>query len=194
MLMRTGMAKGSGQPIPDDPSADVLTKIGRGIARGERNRVPLYRGMWVFFLAVGLVLLALAGWAFLAAYVGPGLGVAAAIAAFVVLLWVGAVVGTRLFQKTKMVETKAANRYRLTLTPKGMAVVALLRGKSWVDTPVELYRHLRQDYGAWTVSAELIAGQDAQSAATSEVLSPRVNAAHRYTAITRELQPHNFWG
>jgi hypothetical protein len=75
MLMRTGMAKGSGAPIPHDPSADVLTKIGRGIARGERNRVPQYRVAWVLLLVVGLVLLALAGWALIAAYVGPGLGV-----------------------------------------------------------------------------------------------------------------------
>ena len=39
MLMRTGMAKGSGEPVPDDPSADVLTRTGRFIARGETSRV-----------------------------------------------------------------------------------------------------------------------------------------------------------
>lgn len=59
MLMRTGMAKGSGEPIPDDPSADVLTKTGRFIARGERRRVPIYRGMWQLFLGLGVVLLVL---------------------------------------------------------------------------------------------------------------------------------------
>jgi hypothetical protein len=56
MLMRTGMAKGSGEPIPDDPSADVLTKTGRSIARGERNRAPIYRGMWQLFLGLGVAL------------------------------------------------------------------------------------------------------------------------------------------
>lgn len=66
MLMRTGMAKGSGEPIPDDPSADVLTKVGRGIARGERNRVPLYQRMWQGFLALGIVLLIAGGVTFLA--------------------------------------------------------------------------------------------------------------------------------
>jgi hypothetical protein len=53
MLMRTGMAKGSGEPIPDEPSADALTKTGRFIARGERRRVPIYRGMWQLFLGLG---------------------------------------------------------------------------------------------------------------------------------------------
>ena len=57
MLMRTGMAKGSGEPIPDDPSADVLTKTERFIARGERRRVPIYRGMWQLFLGLGVALL-----------------------------------------------------------------------------------------------------------------------------------------
>jgi hypothetical protein len=57
MLMRTGMAKGSGVPIPDDSSADVLTKAGRSIARGERSRVPLYRRIWQGFLGLGVVLL-----------------------------------------------------------------------------------------------------------------------------------------
>jgi hypothetical protein len=194
MLMRTGMAKGSGEPIPDDASADVLTKLGRSVAQGERNRVPLYRGMWVFFLAVGLVLLALAGWAVLAAYVGPGLGIAAAIAALAVILWVAVMVGTRLAQKTKVVETPTGDRYRLTMTPRDMPVVDLLnRGKSWVHTPIQMYRHFRQNYGVWTVSAELIAGPAAQSAATSEILSPRVNAARRYKALALELQPHTFW-
>lgn len=57
MLMRTGMAKGSGEPIPDDSSADMLTKAGRSLARGERSRVPLYRRMWQSFLGLGIVLL-----------------------------------------------------------------------------------------------------------------------------------------
>jgi hypothetical protein len=57
MLMRTGMAKESGEPIPDDPSADLLTKTGRFIARGERRRVPIYRGMWQLFLGLGVALL-----------------------------------------------------------------------------------------------------------------------------------------
>ncbi len=194
MLMRTGMAEGSGEPIPDDASADALTKIGRGIARGERNRVPLYRGMWMFFLAIGLVLLALAGWALLAAYVGPGLGIAAAIVALAVILWISVMIGTRLAQKSKVVETPTGDRYRVTMTPRGMVVVDLLnRGKSWVQTPVRLYRHFRDNYGIWTVSAELIAGPAAQSAVTREVLSSRVKAAHRYRALTLELQPHTFW-
>jgi hypothetical protein len=57
MLMRTGMAKGSGEPIPDDSSADVLTRTGRSIARGERSRVPAYRRMWQGFLGLGVLLL-----------------------------------------------------------------------------------------------------------------------------------------
>lgn len=56
MMMRTGMAKGSGEPIPDDPSADVVTKAGRFIARGERGRVPVYRGMRQLFLGLGIAL------------------------------------------------------------------------------------------------------------------------------------------
>jgi protein-S-isoprenylcysteine O-methyltransferase Ste14 len=56
MLMRTGMAKGSGEAIPDDPSADVVTKAGRFIARGESSRVPVYRGMWQLFLGLGIAL------------------------------------------------------------------------------------------------------------------------------------------
>ena len=66
MLMRTGMAKGSGEPIPDDPSADVLTKVGRSIAQGERRRVPVYQRMWQGFLALGVLLLVVAGITFLA--------------------------------------------------------------------------------------------------------------------------------
>jgi hypothetical protein len=61
MLMRTGMAKGSGEPIPHDRSADPLTRMGRGIARGERKRVPLYRRAWQFFLVGGIVLLVAGG-------------------------------------------------------------------------------------------------------------------------------------
>jgi hypothetical protein len=57
MLMRTGMAKGSGEPIPDDSSADVLTKVGRSIARGERSRVPVYRRAWQGFLGLGVALI-----------------------------------------------------------------------------------------------------------------------------------------
>lgn len=68
MLMRTGMAKGSGEPIPDDPSADVLTKTGRFIARGERRRVPIYRGMWQLFLGLGVALLVVSFILLLAAY------------------------------------------------------------------------------------------------------------------------------
>jgi hypothetical protein len=60
MLMRTGMAKGSGEPIPDDPSADRLTKTGRFIARGERRRVPIYWGAWQLFLGLGVTLLLVA--------------------------------------------------------------------------------------------------------------------------------------
>ena len=196
MLMRTGMAKGSGEPIPDEPSADVLTKIGRGIARGERNRVPLYRGIWAFFLVVGLVLLALAGWAILAAYLGPGLGVAFAILALVVLLWVGTMVGTRLGQKINVVETPTGDRYRVTMTPRGVAVIDRLnRGKSWVHTPVQLYQHFREYYATWTVSAEPIELPASQSAATSEDLSSRVQAVHRYRALVAELTPghRSFW-
>jgi hypothetical protein len=66
MLMRAGMAKGSGDPIPDDPSADILTKLGRGIARGERRRVPMYQRMWQGLLALGVLLLVIAGITFLA--------------------------------------------------------------------------------------------------------------------------------
>jgi hypothetical protein len=60
------MAKGSGNPIPDDPSADVLAKAGRSIVRGERRRVPIYRRMWQGFLALGLILLIAGGIALLA--------------------------------------------------------------------------------------------------------------------------------
>lgn len=66
MLMRTGMAKGSGAAIPDDPSADVLTKVGRSIAQGERRRVPMYQRMWQGFLALGVLLLVVGGIMFLA--------------------------------------------------------------------------------------------------------------------------------
>ena len=195
-LMRTGMAKGSGEPIPDEPSADVLTKIGRGIARGERNRVPLYRGLWVLFLVVGLVLLALAGWAILAAYLGPGPGLALAILALVVMLWVGTMVGTRLGQKAKVVDTPTGDRYRVTMTPRGVAVIDLFdRGKSWVHTPVELYQHFRKYHSTWTVSAKPIELPASQTAATSEDLSSRVQAVHRYRALLAELTPghRSFW-
>lgn len=69
MLMRTGMAKGTGEPIPDDPSADVLTKVGRSIARGERCRVPIYQRIWQLFLAVGILLLISGGITLLASVV-----------------------------------------------------------------------------------------------------------------------------
>ena len=68
MLMRTGMPTGSGEPIPDDPSADVLTNAGRSIARGERNRVPIYRGMWQLFLGLGVALLVVGFTLLLTAY------------------------------------------------------------------------------------------------------------------------------
>lgn len=61
MMMRTGMAKGSGEAIPDDPSADVLTKVGRSIAQGERRRTPVYQRMWQGFLALGVLLLVVGG-------------------------------------------------------------------------------------------------------------------------------------
>src|SRR5580704_13339558 len=41
MLWRTSVAKGSGEPMSDHPSADILTKIGRQSPR-EKNRVPNY--------------------------------------------------------------------------------------------------------------------------------------------------------
>src|ERR1700722_7926752 len=68
MLMRTGMAKGSGEAIPDDPSADVVTKAGRFIARGERSRVPVYRGVWQIFLGLGVALLVVGFILLVAAY------------------------------------------------------------------------------------------------------------------------------
>jgi hypothetical protein len=60
------MAKGSGEPIPDDPSADVFTKVGRSIARGKRRRVPIYQRTWQVFLALGILPLVIAGITFLA--------------------------------------------------------------------------------------------------------------------------------
>ena len=66
MMMRTGMAKGSGETIPDDPSADVLTKVGRSIAKGEWRRAPMYQRMWQGFLALGVLLLIVGGIMFLA--------------------------------------------------------------------------------------------------------------------------------
>jgi hypothetical protein len=60
------MAKGPGETIPEDPSADALTKVGRFIAQDERRRVPVYQRMWQGFLALGVLLLVVGGIMFLA--------------------------------------------------------------------------------------------------------------------------------
>jgi len=65
MWMRTGMARGSGKPIPDDPAADKATKLVRAMGRGERARVPLYTRMTQGFAILGLALLVTAGVVFL---------------------------------------------------------------------------------------------------------------------------------
>jgi hypothetical protein len=64
MVIRTGMAKGSGVPIHHDPSADLLTKIGRNVGQGERDRVPIYQRMWQFLLGLGVVFIVVAGTTF----------------------------------------------------------------------------------------------------------------------------------
>ena len=69
MVIRTGMAKGSGVPIQHGPSADLLTKIGRKVAQGERDRVSIYQRMWQVLLGLGVVFIVEAGTTFLASLV-----------------------------------------------------------------------------------------------------------------------------
>ena len=45
MGMRAAMAKGSGEPIPEDSDAYPEVKLGRWWLRGERRRAHIYRGL-----------------------------------------------------------------------------------------------------------------------------------------------------
>jgi hypothetical protein len=64
MVIRTGMAKGSGVPKQHGPSADLPTKIGRNVSQGEGDRVPIYQRMWQFLLGLGGVFIVEAGTTF----------------------------------------------------------------------------------------------------------------------------------
>ena len=66
MWMRTGMARGAGRPIPDDPAADMPTRLVRAMARGELYRVPLFLRMTQGFAILGVAILVAAAIVFLA--------------------------------------------------------------------------------------------------------------------------------
>ena len=189
MLMRTDVAEGSRQPIPDDASADVFTKVGREIARSERRRVPLYQGSWQVLLAIALPLVATAGWAFIGSLIGP----LPAIVVTIVLLWVVLVLGIRASQRSTKVQMPDGQSWVLVMVPRGVPVVsATNRDKSWLRTPILVVNHARQFYGEWTVSFELVEENGATSSSNAEVLSPRVEAAHRFRELARALKRGEF--
>ena len=158
MLLRTGMAEGNGEPIPDQPAPDVLTRIGREIARSERERVPLYSRSWQVLLAIGLALIATAAWAFLAAVLGPLVSVPVVL----VGLWALFVLYVRATQKVKTVQTPAGEGYHVIMIPSGVPVVSLRnRGKSWIHSPGHVLTHLHYYYGEWSVSVTAAGGQEA---------------------------------
>jgi len=121
------MAEGSGQPIPDDPSADVITKIGRHVARPERGWVPAYRASWRVLLAIGLLLLLAAGWALVASLIGSVLSVLVILVTF----WLVVVFGIRASQKATTIQTPTGDSYNLVMVPEGVPVVSLLNKRSW---------------------------------------------------------------
>jgi len=185
MVMRTGGAEGSGEPIPDDPSADVLTKLGRGVARSERKWVPVYQLSWQVLLAVGLLLLVVAVWAFIGSFIGPIPAIVAAIA----LTWVTIVLFIRASQKATTVQTPRGQSYVLVMAPRGVPVVsARNRNKSWFRTPILVEEHVRQHYGEWVVSSHLVGELDIGESSTTEILSPRVEAAHRFRELARDIK------
>lgn len=112
MLMRTGMAEGSGEPIPDDSPPGVLPKIGRSIARSERERVPLNQRSWQVLLAVALVLLIAAGWAIAASVIGPF----PAIVAVGIAAWITLILYVRASQKSltlgRLAESRGISSWR----------------------------------------------------------------------------------
>jgi hypothetical protein len=67
VLMRSGMASGSGEPIPDEPDAQPEVRFARWIARSERRSVPALRTLGRLFLILGLLMILASGVAWLAA-------------------------------------------------------------------------------------------------------------------------------
>ncbi len=65
LMMRAGMAAGSGEAIPEDPDAPPEVRFARWFARSERRRIPTLRVVSRAFLGLGLVLLVAAGVAYL---------------------------------------------------------------------------------------------------------------------------------
>ena len=65
LMMRAGMAAGSGEPIPDEPDANPEVRLARWFARSERRRIPALRVVSRVFLGLGIVLLLAAGVAYL---------------------------------------------------------------------------------------------------------------------------------
>ena len=151
MLMRTGMAEGSGEPIPDDSPPGVLPKIGRSIARSERERVPLYQRSWQVLLAVALVLLIAAGWAIAASVIGPF----PAIVAVGIAAWIILILYVRASQKSLTTRTPSGESWDLVMAPRGVPLVSLTnQHKTWLHTPGWVIDHNLQHFGEWEVSVE----------------------------------------
>ncbi len=61
LMMRGGMAAGSGEPIPEDRDAAPEVRFAHWFVRSERKRIPALRVVSRAFLGLGLILLAAAG-------------------------------------------------------------------------------------------------------------------------------------
>ena len=60
MTMRRGMARSIRTPIPDDPSADPVTRLVRWSLRYERDSIPVYTVVIWIFVCLGTALIAAA--------------------------------------------------------------------------------------------------------------------------------------
>jgi hypothetical protein len=127
-----------------------------------------------------LLLLVVAAWAFIASAIGPG----AAIPVTIAVVWVVIILATRAGQKETTVQTPRGQSYVLVMAPLGVPIVSPTnRAKSWLRTPILMEEHVRQHYGEWLVSVVPEVGDQI----TSEVLSPRVEAAHRFRELARDI-------
>jgi hypothetical protein len=189
MLMRTGMAEGSGEPIPDDSPPGVLPKIGRSIARSEREKVPLYQRSWQVLLAVGLVLFIAAGWAIAASVIGPF----PAIVAVAVAAWIILILYVRASQKSLTTLTSSGESWDLVMAPRGVPLVSLTnRPKTWLHTPAWVIDHNLQHFGEWEVIVEHKSKHGTVTWSDAQILSPRVEAAHRFRQLARDFKSGQF--
>ena len=69
MTMRRGMARDIRTPIPDDPSADVVTRLGCSIMRFEHGSIPAYTFVIKVFLWLGTTFVAAAALAALVIWI-----------------------------------------------------------------------------------------------------------------------------